>query len=278
MTFQNQVILITGGSSGIGLATARAFARGGAHVWLLARNTALLSQALEEVKASCKGPDQNCGFVTADVADPEQVARAVGEVTSRVGLPDIVVNSAGVTHPGYFEQLDLSIFHEMMDVNYFGALHVIRAVVPGMIARRSGYLVNVSSGVALLPTFGYTAYAASKCALRGLSDVLRIELKRYNIRVSVVYPPDTDTPQLASEAQYKPPETHDVYGGVVVSADYVAKATLDGIRHNHYSITPGLAMTAAGRMSSLLGDWQFAVIDPVIGRALRKHGHSASSK
>jgi 3-dehydrosphinganine reductase len=278
MTFQNQVILITGGSSGIGLATARAFAHDGAHVWLLARNTALLGQALEEVKAACKGPGQNCGFVSADVADPDQVNRAVGEVVSQAGLPDIVVNCAGVTHPGYFEELDLSIFHEMMDVNYFGALHVIQAVVPGMIQRRSGYLVNISSGVALLPTFGYTAYAASKYALRGLSDVLRVELKRYNIRVSVVYPPDTDTPQLAWEAQYKPPETHDVYGGVVVSADYVARATLDGIRRNHYSITPGLAMSAAGRMSSLLGDWQFAVIDPVIGRALRKHGHSASPK
>ncbi len=278
MTFQNQVILITGGSSGIGLATACAFAREGAHVWLLARNTTLLGQALEDVKAARKGPGQNCGLVSADVADPDQVNRALGEVASQAGLPDIVVNSAGVAHPGYFEELDLPIFHEMMDVNYFGALHVIRAVVPGMIERRSGYLVNISSGAALLPTFGYTAYAASKCALRGLSDVLRVELKRYNIHVSVVYPPDTDTPQLAWEAQYKPPETHDVYGGVVVSADYVAKATLEAVRRNHYSITPGLAMSAAGRMSSLLGDWQFAVIDPVIGRALRKHGHSGQSK
>lgn len=278
MTFQNKVVLVTGGSSGIGLATARAFAREGAHVWLLARNTAVLSEALEKVKACCKSPSQNCGFVSADVADPEQVNRAVSEVISQAGLPDIAVNSAGVTHPGYFEELDLPIFHKMMDVNYFGALHVIRAVIPGMIERQSGHLVNVASGVALLPTFGYTAYAASKCALRGLSDVLRVELKRYNIHVSVVYPPDTETPQLAWEAQYKPPETHDVYGGVVVSADYVAKATLDGVRRNHYSITPGFAMSAAGRMSSLLGDWQFAIIDPVIGRALRKHGHSGRSR
>lgn len=273
MTFRNQVILITGGSSGIGLATAHAFAREGAHVWLLARNKNLLGQSLEGVKASCKYADQNCGFVVADVTQPQQVSQAVAEVTSRAGLPDVVVNSAGVTHPGYFEELDLSIFHEMMDTNYFGALHVIRAVVPGMIERRAGHLVNVSSGVALLPTFGYSAYAASKAALRGLSDVLRIELKRYDIDISVVYPPDTDTPQLAWEAQHKPPETHEVYGGVVVSADYVAKALVDGVRHHHYSITPGFAMTAAGRASRLLGDWQFAVIDPVIGRALRKHGH-----
>jgi 3-dehydrosphinganine reductase len=274
MTFRNQVVLITGGSSGIGLATARAFAREGAHVWLLARNTALLAQALEEVKASSGHREQCCGFVSADVADPEQATRAVAEVVSRAGLPDIVVNSAGVARPGYFQELDLSVFHEMMDTNYFGALHVIRAATPGMIERRSGHIVNVSSGAAVVPTFGYTAYGASKCALRGLSDVLRLELKRYNIRVSVVYPPDTDTPQLAWEAQYKPPETHDVYGGVVVSADFVAKTVLDGVRHNRYSIIPGLETSAAARVTRLLGDWQFILLDQLIGRARRKQERS----
>lgn len=270
MTFRNQVVLITGGSSGIGLATAHAFAREGAHVWLVARDPRRLAQALEEVKSECNPGSQNCGAFSADVADPDMAAGAVAEVTRQAGLPDIVVNSHGVTRPGYFQELDLADFHQQMDINYFGALHVIRAVTPGMIERRSGHLVNVASGAALIPTFGYAAYSASKHALRGLSDVLRLELKQYNVHVSVVYPPDTDTPQLAWEAPYRPPETDAVYGGTVLSPDAVARSILQGIRRRHYSILPGLDMTAAAKAASLLGDWQFAVLDGLIARARRK--------
>ncbi len=165
------------------------------------------TRRLAEVRAACKHPDQRCGFVAADVADAGQAEAAVSEVTAQAGAPDVVINSHGIARPGYFQDLDLSVFREMMDVNYFGALHVIKAVVPGMIARRSGHIVNVASGAALVPTFGYSAYSASKYALRGLSDVLRVELKHYHIDISIVYPPDTDTPQLAEETPYRPAET-----------------------------------------------------------------------
>ena len=128
MTFRNQVILITGGSSGIGLATARAFAREGAHVWLVARNVAHLEKTLGEVKLECQYEDQKCGLVPADVAAPDYAAAAAAEVSARAGLPDIVANSHGISHPGYFQELDLAVFHELMDANYYGALHVIKAV------------------------------------------------------------------------------------------------------------------------------------------------------
>jgi 3-dehydrosphinganine reductase len=158
----------------------------------------------------------------------------------------------------------------MMDTNYFGALHAIKAVVPGMMLRRSGYIVNVASGAALLPTYGYTAYSASKYALRGLSDVLRLELKAYNIHVSVVYPPDTDTPQHAEELPYRPPESEAVYGGPLISADFVARTILSGILRHRYSIVPGIEMSAAARAASLIGDGQFKVLDELLGRAHRK--------
>jgi 3-dehydrosphinganine reductase len=273
MTFRNQVILITGGSSGIGLATARAFAHEGAHVWLVARNEERLARALADVKAACRYADQNCGSISADVAVADQVSETVAEVTERAGLPDIVINSHGVSRPGYFQELDLAIFHEMIDINYFGALHVIKAVAPGMMARRSGHIVNVASGAALLPTFGYAAYTASKYALRGLSDVLRLEMKSYNVRISVVYPPDTDTPQVIGEAPFRPAETQDVYGVTLLSPDYVARTILSGIRRNRYSIVPGVEMSAAARAASLIGDWQFTVLDQLIGRARRKNEH-----
>jgi 3-dehydrosphinganine reductase len=270
MTFHNKLVLITGGSSGIGLATARAFAAEGAEVWLIARNAERLAQAQEIVSAACQTTGHVCGAVPADVTDFDQAVAAVAEVTDKAGTPDIVVNSHGATRPGYFEELGLDVFRGMMEVNYFGTLHVIKAVSGGMIERRSGHIVNVSSGAALLPAFGYTAYTASKYALRGLSDVLRLELRRYNIRVSVVFPPDVDTPMLAEETPYRPHETNEVYGGTVVSPDFVARAILNGVRLNHYSIVPGVEMHAAARAASLLGDWQFPVLDTLISRARRK--------
>ncbi len=213
------------------------------------------------------------------MADPDLAAEAVAEVTRQAGLPDIVVNSHGATRPGYFQELDLAVFHELMDVNYFGALHVIKAVTPGMMERGSGHLVNVASGAAILPSFGYTAYSASKHALHGLSQVLRLELKPYNIHVSVVYPPDTDTPQLAWEAPYRPPETDAVYGGTVVSPELVARAILQGIRHHRFSIVPGWDMTAGAKAASLLGDWQFIVLDALLARARRRqHEHHPRHK
>ncbi len=273
MTFRDQVVLITGGSSGIGLATARRLAQKGAHVWLVARTPERLADALREVQDACQCSDQKCGVVPADVADPNQAEAAVAEVTRLAGLPDILINSHGVARPGYFQELDLSVFREMMDINFFGALHTIRAITPGMIERGSGHIVNVASGAALVASFGYTAYSASKHALRGLTEVLRLELKPHNIRVSIVYPPDTDTPQLAWETPYKPPETRAVYGGTVISPDSVARSIINGIERRRYSITPGIEMTAVAHLVQLLGEAQFPVLDRLIARSQRKLAH-----
>lgn len=269
MSFQNRVVLITGGSSGIGLATARLFGELGAHVWLIARDHARLDDALGQVRESCACADQRCGAISTNVADPEDVARAVAEVTATVGLPDIVVNSAGIVHPGYFGELDLTVFRETMEINYFGTLHTIKALVPGMIRRGSGHIVNICSAAGFLPVFGYSAYGASKYAVRGLSDVLRVELKPHGVRVSVVYPPDTDTPQLAYEDTLKPPETRAFNGGVVLSPDQVARTIVNGIRRNHYTIIPGIETSAVYRLVGLLRDWQYPILDALVYRAQR---------
>ncbi|MCU0507020.1 MAG: SDR family oxidoreductase [Anaerolineae bacterium] len=268
MIFQDRIVLITGGSSGIGLATAQAFAREGAGVWLLARDSERLAAATRLVLDKCRCEDQKCGFVSCDLADHEQTKAAIESLVERAGLPDIVVHAAGIVRPGYFEELDLPVYRQMMEVNYFGAVHLIKAIAPGMMARRSGHIVAVASGAVLVPGFGYSAYAPSKHALRGLCDVLRIELKPRNVRVSIVYPPDTDTPQLAGEAPYKPFEAKRIYESTtVVSPEFVAGAILKGIRRGQYAIVPGMEMKAAALAVRWLGDWQFSVLDWLIARA-----------
>ena len=238
--WKDKVAFVTGGSSGIGLAIARLLAANGAHVWLAARERVRLESALREVESARSSLTQRCGIVAADLSVPSEAAEAVSRVVGSVGVPDVVVNSAGAAHPGYVQALPLDIFRWMMDTNYYATVYVIKAVLPEMIARRSGHIINISSMAGFLGVFGYTAYGASKFAVTGFSESLRAELKPHGIRVSVAFPPDTDTPQLAYENQYKPPETKAISGAAqALSAEKVAQAILHQAARGHYLIFPG---------------------------------------
>jgi 3-dehydrosphinganine reductase len=238
--WHRKVVLVTGGSSGIGLAAAKLLAAAGAQVWLAARRRELLVLALKEVEASRQDSSQRCGFVSADVSLPEQAARLVKEVTEIVGTPDVIINSAGITQPGYVQDLSLEVFEELMKVNYFGTVYVTKAALPAMLARGSGHIINISSMAGYLGVFGYSAYGATKFAVTGFSEVLRAELKPHGIRVSVAFPPDTDTPQLAYEEPFKPAETKAVSGNAkALSAEQVAGAILKQAEKGHCLIFPG---------------------------------------
>jgi len=128
-----------------------------------------------------------------------------------------------------------------MDVDFFGTLHPIKAVLPTMMERRCGHIVNFSSVAGFLGVFGYTAYGAAKFAVRGFSDALRQEMKPYGILVSVIFPPNTDTPGLHHENQYKPLETHRIEGAAkALTADQVAQALVRGIERRQVYILPSL--------------------------------------
>ena len=125
-----------------------------------------------------------------------------------------------------------------MDVNYFGMVNVVRAVVPSMIERRRGSIVGVSSAAGLVGVFGYSAYTPTKFAVRGFLETLRAELAPYGIHVGCSFPPDTDTPQLADEEQYKPKETKAISGTIKpLSAERVAANILDGIEKERFART-----------------------------------------
>ncbi len=269
--FEKKIALITGGSSGIGLALAKLLAGTGAHVWLIARDEGKLATALQDVKKSCIDPAQRSGFAAADVADPKQVQKAIDKVMREIGLPDLVINSAGITFPGYVQDIPLDVFHQMIDVDYLGTVHVVQALLPGMVERRSGTIVNISSVAGFMGVFGYSAYGAAKYAVRGYSEVLRAELKPLGIRVSVVFPPDTDTPQLAYENGFKPMETRELAGNAgVMSAEAVGREILKGVARNRFAILPGSEGKLFYRLSGILGGGLYPIMDSMIASAIRK--------
>jgi 3-dehydrosphinganine reductase len=254
MDFQGANVIITGGSSGIGKAAAELLAADGANVFIIARDEAKMNQAVREIEKKRVSSDQRFAAFTADVKSYEEVERAVAAIVRANGLPDGLINSAGISYPGYFEEIPLDTFRNLMDVNFFGTLYAIRAVLPYLQDQGGGFITNISSGAGVVSWFGYTAYSPTKFAVRGFSDALRDELKPLGISVSVVLPPDTETPQLRFEQDLLPAETRAISGTVApMSPEEVARHILNGVRRGKYLIMPGFKNEAMLRFFSIFG-------------------------
>jgi 3-dehydrosphinganine reductase len=272
MKFANRWVLITGGSSGIGLATAKIFVKEGANVLLLARRVELLKNAEMALEAIKVDAGQKIASYSVDVRDSVTVEKTIEQIEKEYGLPNYLINSAGVAYSGYFKELDLEIFRLMMEVNYLGTVNVTHAVVPGMIQRRSGHIVNISSIAGFLGVFGYTAYGASKYAVRGFSDALRAEMKPHGIGVSIVFPPDTRTPQLELDNQLKPMETKVLTdGSTILSPEEVGQSIVNGILKNKYVILPGFEGKLLYWLSGWLGTGVYPIMDVLIRNAQKNH-------
>lgn len=142
--------------------------------------------------------------ISVDVAkDYSQVESVIKQAQEKLGPVDMLVNCAGTSLSGKFEEVEVDHFKKMMEVNYLGSVYPTRAVITTMKERRMGRIMFVSSQAGQIGLFGYTAYSPSKFALRGLAEALQMEMKPYNIYVTVAYPPDTDTPGFAEENKTK---------------------------------------------------------------------------
>ena len=237
--FTGKKVFITGGSSGIGLAAAQQLVEAGAHVAIAARGETRLNEALDDLRRRAKA-GQKCHRVAMDISDSAQVEAAVPGVIEALGGLDIVVNNAGIAHPATLSETPDNIYESMMRVNYFGTVNVTRAFLPHLVAQGRGHVVNVSSILGFMGIYGYTAYAASKHAVVGFSDCLRQELIGTDIGLTVVFPPDTDTPQLHAENLIKPPETKAIAGTVdMMSAEDVAACMLKAVSRGQYQVVPG---------------------------------------
>ena len=266
-----KLTLITGGSSGIGLALAKKLAAAGAQVHLLARRLDQLESAKAEVEVVRADPGQTVGILAGNVAEAEAITERLHEFEQTVGTPDLLINSAGITHPAEFQDTDLDTFRRLMEVNYLGTVHVTRAFIKGMLARGSGQIINISSAAGFVGTYGYTAYSGSKFAVRGFTDALRAEVKPRGLKVSIVFPPDTDTPQLAWETPLKPAVTREFSKAAqVLSADKVAEIILRAAGRGQYIIVPGFDTHLFYHLNNFLGPLAFKVIDLMVADAIKK--------
>lgn len=259
--YLNQHAIVTGGSSGIGKAVAKLLAQQGANLTLIARDRPKLLQAQQEISTIKLNQSQQINIAIADVADRAFITSVIEEAIANLGAPILLITSAGIAHPGYFSEIPLEMFEQTMAVNYFGSLYSVKAVLPAMIERQQGQMVLISSAAGLIGVYGYSAYCPSKFAIRGLAESLRGELKPKGINLMVVYPPDTDTPQLAAENKIKPLETKKITASAkVLSAEAVAEEILRGVAKNKFAIAPGAELKILNRCHSLLSpalNWYF---------------------
>ncbi|MFE9581282.1 SDR family NAD(P)-dependent oxidoreductase [Nocardia sp. NPDC006044] len=259
-------VVITGGTSGIGLAVTELALSAGARVSVLALEDA----GLERLSAVA-AVEPRLAVFAADVTDKGQVDAAVAKARTHHGDIGAVIACAGIARPDYFDRLTDADFVRHMAVNYFGALHVIQPSLSDLRGGERGSITVISSLAAVLPCFGYGAYSPSKSAVRTLCEVLRQELKPQGVTVTVVMPPDVDTPQLAAESATKPAELRALSSSAPLTANAVAEALLVGAARGRASVVPTwsdrLMHWLAGVAPGLLA-W---IMDRTIARVQRRN-------
>lgn len=246
--FSNKNVYITGGSSGIGLAIAEKLASLGANLLLMSRTIEKLQKAKSTVEQKKRDASQVVDILALDVKKGDEVKAILKDATNSFGKPDVLINCAGLAIPRKFEDINLEQFDHIMKTNTYGPWLTCSALI-GDLLDRKGYIVNVSSIAGFIGVFGYTDYCASKFALIGFSEALRSEYEMKGLKVSVLCPPDTDTPAFEEENKTKPAETKAISENAkLMQPEQVAETLIKGMAKEKFLIIPGfdgkLAYTA----------------------------------
>ncbi|MRG86787.1 3-ketoacyl-ACP reductase [Salinibacillus xinjiangensis] len=201
-SLQGKKALITGGSRGIGRATALELAKEGAELGLIARS----EESFESIRKDLT--EIGAKFVTAatDVSDETAVQLAVKEIGEQLGTIDILINNAAVGAHGPFLDISTDTWKKVLDTNVMGMVYVTKAVLPGMMERDRGDIINISSMSGIYGTKGSSAYSASKFAVIGLSESLMQEVRPHNIRVSVLTPSLVETDLVRGDSGERNPK------------------------------------------------------------------------
>jgi len=245
--FAGRSAVITGASSGIGREIAVAMAALGARVAVLARRESELNYVANEI--ACDG-----GIavpVPCDVTQSDQLESAINYVADEFGRVDVLVNSAGIARPGRVHDARVEDLREMMDVNFFGAVHAIRAVLPMMLQGGYGNIVNIGSTAGRRADETLAGYCASKFAIVGYTEALRLELFGSGVTASLVMPGPVDTPMLENpEWQARA----SLLGGVVIPPSWVASAVIAAIAYGLAEVDVPLGASAVLKLATLFPD------------------------
>lgn len=264
-------VAVTGGSSGIGLACALEYVKRGCDVAILARDLKKLDAARETLLAARSDRNSRVLVASVDLTDEDACAAAFAALRDEDFDPDVLINSAGIINPGEFCTMSSKQFSDNIDFGFWTVVNPCRVIAPRMKERGSGYIVNVSSVAGYMGVYGYTGYSAAKFATMGFTESLRCELAADGVSVSVVCPPDTDTPALARERTMRPPETDAIAGNLkAVSPAAIAKAVVAGVDKGAYLIIPGAVSKLYFRIKGIFPEVVFAVVDSDVRKTRKK--------
>jgi NAD(P)-dependent dehydrogenase (short-subunit alcohol dehydrogenase family) len=238
--FKNKVVVITGAASGIGKATAKAFAREGADLVIADNNT----QGLEETAKEIHATGVRVLAKQLDVSDRKQVDSFAGVVMNERGHVDILINNAGVGVGGPLLDTSIEDYEWIFSINYWGVLYGLKAFLPHMVSRKYGHVVNIASGAGLCSIPAMSAYCSTKFAVVGLSETLRSEVRKFGIGVSTICPGIINTNIVAQSRMHLQEGIRanhkrlvDFYRKFGWPPERVAKAILSAVRRNR-SIVP----------------------------------------
>ena len=269
-TFRGKVAIIPGGSKGMGKATAKLFVEKGGSICIIARGMEALKETQEECNKLKSEESQFVEIISCDTTDMDKLKPLITEFIKNHKVPDYLFNFVGYAYVQYFEKLTLDDFKKNMDVNYYGQLVPTLIVLPYFLEAKEGYITFTSSTMGFMAIMGYTTYVPSKYAIFGLAEVLRHELLPYKIKVSILFPTDTDTPGLAEENVIKPEECKIISEvGTIMSAEEAAVEFIKGILEEQFEILPGEAAIQLKSMRENPEDLR-GTIDMLYKRARRK--------
>jgi len=207
-----------------------------------------------------------------DTTDAQAVKESFDDLIARHGTPDHLINTVGASRPGYLRDLPLSVYLDQLEINYLGQLIPTLTLLPHFVDAGHGHISLVSSMAGYFGVIGYSAYAPAKFALVGLAEVLRHELKPAGIDVSILFPPDMDTPGFANENKTKPAETLIMSESVGLrTPEEVARTFVKGILKGTYSIHPR-GSGWVWRLNRYVPGVVRMILDHDLRKAMRKAG------
>jgi len=244
-------VVITGGSYGIGLEIARSFLKEGANVFTIARNKEKLDASVEGLEKDTRANRSVRGY-PSDVGDWARISQTIDQIAADNGGIDVLMNNAGIYIPDYFEKQDVEVFERTDRTNYLGSVYTTKAALPYLLEHKRSAVVFVFSAAGITGIFGYSSYSPTKAAVLSLAEAVKSELKDRGLQVTVLCPPDVDTPGHTEELKTRPPECNAISesAGLMTAAE-MADVFMAGFKKGKFMVIGGFDTKLLYRLNGI---------------------------